>query len=111
MSNIGSSTPTPRRYWNEYVNHMIRHYVSTPAEISVQGATTVDVTNWLCVQEIISALPAKDADIVMSIYGARMPFTEAVDRYCHDHPDTSPTEIWVVITKTGDRIARRRGLI
>ena len=99
-----------RYYYTEYVNHMIRFYITCPEVLQVQGKSMVDVKNWCAVQSSFRSLPEPDRDRVIAIYKTHYNLPKAVDLYC-ERTGEDKTATWVLLTKACSMVAKRRGLI
>ena len=98
-----------RCYYTDFVNHMIRFYLSTPETLKMDGKRKADIDNWLAVQEVWHKIGADDRTILEMIYSLHYRVPEGVRMYC-DKTGTDPYKIWVLITKVSAAIAKRRGL-
>ena len=99
-----------RCYYTEYVNHMVRFYITCPESVKTDGKRRADIENWIAVQGVLHGLPDDERDRVLDIYRTHYNLPKAVDMYCQntgaDHHD-----VWVLLTKVASQIARRRGLV
>lgn len=109
MSEIKKQLKT-RCYYTEYVNHMIRFYLTCPEALTMEGKRRSDVDNWVAVQTAFHMLPAVDRNRVIDIYKTHFNLPKAVDTYCAE-TGADKTAMWILLTKTASRIARIRGLI
>jgi len=99
-----------RCYYTDYVNHMIRFYLSTPDSLTMEGKRKADVDNWLAVQEILRRMNDDDRRVLTTVFKKHHRVSEGVRIYCEEMgADTYKT--WVIITKASQAIAKRRGLI
>ena len=99
-----------RCYYTDYVNHMIRFYLSTPDCLVMEGKRKADVDNWLAVQEILRRMHDDDRRVLTTVFKKHHRVSEGVRIYCAETgADTYKT--WVIITKASQAIAKRRGLI
>ena len=99
-----------RCYYTDYVNHMIRFYLSTPDTLQMQGKRKSDIENWIAVQDVWHRLCTDDKDILENVYKLHYRVSEGVRMYCEKTgADTYKT--WVLVTKTSAAIAKRRGLV
>jgi len=99
-----------RCYYTDYVNHMIRFYLSTPDSLTMEGKRKADVDNWLAVQEILRRMNDDDRRVLTTVFKKHHRVSEGVRIYCEETgADTYKT--WVIITKASQAIAKRRGLI
>ena len=99
-----------RCYYTDYVNHMIRFYLSTPDTLQMQGKRKSDIENWIAVQDVWHRLGTDDKDILENVYKLHYRVSEGVRMYCEKTgADTYKT--WVLVTKTSAAIAKRRGLV
>jgi hypothetical protein len=100
----------PRYFYSEYVNHMIRFYLSCPESISLSGHSQADLSNWLAVQAIYADLSDDDKQLVKELYGTRRPYSEAVNEYAAAHK-LKVNSVWQTVVRISNKIARQRGLI
>ena len=99
-----------RCYYTDYVNHAIRFYLSTPDTLKMDGKRKADVDNWIAVQTVFHCLGTDARKTIEEIYRLHHRVTEGVRMYC-EKTGADENEIWVLITKTGAAIAKRRGLV
>ena len=99
-----------RCYYTDFVNHMIRFYLSTPDTLRMEGKRKADVENWLAVQYVWHKLPDNDRKTIETIFGLHHRVPEGVKMYC-DQNSADPYKTWVLVTKTCSAIAKRRGLV
>ena len=99
-----------RCYYTDYVNHMIRFYLSTPDTLQMEGKRKADIDNWIAVQDVWRKLNQRDKEVLEFIYRNYYRIPEGVRNYCiQNNADRYLT--WKVITKTCSCIAKRRGLV
>lgn len=98
-----------RCYYTDYVNHMIRFYLTTPETLQMEGKRKADIDNWIAVQDVFRKLPDADKATLTDIYKTHYKVQEGVKLYCQK-TGADPVKIWVLVTKTSATIARRRGL-
>lgn len=99
-----------RCYYTEYVNHMIRFYITCPDSIKTDGKRRADIENWIAVQGVLHGLPDVEREKVLGIYKTHYNLPKAVDMYC-EKTGEDKKQIWVFLTKVAALIARRRGLV
>ena len=99
-----------RCYYTDYVNHMIRFYLTTPETLQMAGKRKADIENWIAVQDVWHKLGAEEKQILEDIYKAHYKVSEGVRMYC-EKTGADPYKIWVLITKTSSAIAKRRLLV
>ena len=99
-----------RCYYTDYVNHMIRFYLSTPDTLRTDGKRKADIENWCAVQSVWHKLGTDDRNILEQIFKAHYKVSEGVRIYC-SNTAADPYKIWVLVTKTCALIAKRRGLV
>ena len=97
-------------YYTDYVNHMIRFYLSCPETLKTDGKRRSDVENWIAVQGVLHNMPEPDRVRLEEVYKTHYNLPKAVEMYCLK-TGAEKNEIWVLITKTAALIARRRGLV
>lgn len=99
-----------RCYYSDYVNHMIRFYLSTPETLPLGGKRRVDIENWIAVQDVWRKLSGTDRETLETIFKLHHRVSEGVRMYC-EKEGADAYKIWVLITKTSAAIAKRRGLV
>ena len=99
-----------RCYYTDFVNHMIRFYLSTPETLKMDGKRKADIDNWLAVQDVWRKLGAEDKMVIETIFSLHYRVPEGVRMYC-ENTGADSYKIWVLVTKTCSAIAKRRGLI
>lgn len=105
-----------RCYYTDYVNHMIRFYLSTPTGLDLRERqyTSASIKNWTAVQMVFHKLPEKESTLVKEVFGKGHYLPKAVDDYCRDHgidTDEGKKGVWMVLTRINAKIARVRGLM
>lgn len=119
MSEKGTGRPTKkgtgeqmktRCYYTDYVNHMVRFYLSTPNTLPVSGKRRADIENWIAVQDVWRKLCTEEQKTLETIYRLTFKVSDGVDMYCKKTGADS-YKTWVLVTKTVAAIARRRGLV
>ena len=99
-----------RCYYTDYVNHMIRFFLSTPDRLDMEGKRKSDLDNWLAVQAVWYKLPDDSKQVLRTIFGLHHRVSEGVRMYC-EQMGADEYKTWVFITKTCATIAKRRGLV
>ena len=101
-----------RCYYTDYVNHMIRFYLSTPNGLDLQKRdyTSASVANWSAVQMVFHRMGADEAELVKGVFGCGHYLPKAVDAYC-EKTGADAEEVWRVLTRINAKIARVRGLM
>ena len=99
-----------RCYYTDYVNHAIRFFLTTPDTLKMEGKRKADVDNWIAVQTVFHCLGADDRQIVEQVYKLHYRVPEGVRLYC-EKTGADERKVWILITKTGAAIAKRRGLV
>lgn len=99
-----------RCYYTEYVNHMIRFYITCPDALPVAGKKRADKENWLAVQGVLQGMPDADRERLIEVYRTHYNLPKAVEEYCEKH-NVPQNQVWVLLTKTSAQIARQRGLV
>ena len=99
-----------RCYYTDYVNHMIRFYLSTPEHVQVQGKRKADIDNWIAVQHVWYKLPESDKQVLTTIFGLDHKVSEGVRKYC-EQTGADVRKTWILVTKTCAAIAKGRGLV
>lgn len=99
-----------RCYYTDYVNHMIRFYLSTPETLQMKGKRHADIENWLAVQAVWHKLGAEERNLLETVYALHFRVAEGVRIYC-EGKGAEPEKVWVLITKTSAAIAKKRGLV
>ena len=99
-----------RCYYSDYVNHMIRFYLSTPETLQMEGKRKADIEHWISVQDVWHRLGTEEKEKLEEIYRSHYKLAEGVRMYCRKTgADTLDT--WVLITKVCAKIAQKRGLV
>jgi len=99
-----------RCYYTDYVNHMIRFYLSCPESVQTTGKRRSDIENWIAVQGVLHGLTVDNREKVVKIYGMHHNLPKAVDMYCQG-TGADYYQTWQLLTKVSALIARRRGLV
>jgi hypothetical protein len=99
-----------RCYYTEYVNHMVRFYLTTPDTLKMDGKRSADIANWLAVQAAMQAIKPEDREIVTKVYKTHFHLTKAVEQYCQE-TGADQTAVWKVMTKFASIVARQRNLV
>ena len=99
-------------YYTDYVNHMIRFYLSTPNGLDLQKRqySQASVENWSAVQLVFHRMGADDKSIVKDVFGCGHYLPKAVDAYC-EKTGANADDVWRVLTRINAKIARVRGLM
>ena len=100
-----------RCYYTDYVNHMVRFYITCPDTITTAGKRKADIENWMAVQAVFHALKPEEKQMLMDIYNSHYRLTEGVRIYCKEHNIKNDRKLWIFITKFSAAVARRRGLV
>ena len=107
---MGTEKMKTRCYYTDYVNHMIRFYLSTPETLQMQGKKKADIENWISTQEVWHKLKDDDKKVLETIYRMTFKVSDGVRMYC-EQTGADPYKTWVLVTKTCSAIAHRRGLV
>lgn len=99
-----------RCYYTDYVNHMIRFYLSTPETLHMEGKRKADMENWIAVQSVFHSLKPEIKQTLIDIYKSHYRLSEAVHIYCNN-TGADERKTWILITKVCSAIARKRGLV
>ena len=99
-----------RCYYTEYVNHMIRFYLSCPDSLKTDGKRKSDIENWIAVQTVFHCLSNENKAKLKDIFGLNFNIEKAVNAYC-EKTGADKYATWVLVTKVSAMIARRRGLV
>lgn len=99
-------------YYTDYVNHMIRFYLSTPDGINLRAReySSASIANWSAVQMVFHRLGADDSTLVREVFGCDHYLPKAVDIYCQK-TGANVDDVWKVLTRVNAKIARVRGLM
>ena len=98
-----------RKSYNDYVNHMVKFFLSCLDGLTVAGHSPADIQNWLAVQQVWSDLSDGNKELQM-IYGSKRPYRDSVDMYAAAHSMTSDS-VWWIVTDICAKIAKARGLV
>ena len=99
-----------RCYYTDYVNHMIRFFITCPESLKTSGKRRSDVENWIAVQGVMHSLADDDRQRIMDIYRTHYNLPKAVETYC-EKTGADSVKTWTLITRVSAQIARRRGLV
>ena len=99
-----------RCYYTDYVNHAIRFYLTCPDSVQTAGKRKADILNWMAVQAVFYHLSDENKEILTRVYQAHHRLAEGVRIYCQE-TGADEKKTWVLITKTGAAVAKKRGLI
>ena len=99
-----------RCYYTDYVNHIIRFYLSTPETLRMEGKRKADIDHWLAAQDVFRKIGADERAILEEVFTATHHLPESVRMYC-EKTGADDYKIWVLVTKTVAAVARRRGLV
>lgn len=101
-----------RCYYTDYVNHMIRFYLSTPEGLDLQkrSYSPASISNWSAVQLVFHRMEQKDAELVRNVFSCGHYLPKAVDEYCQK-TGADADDVWRVLTRVNSKIARVRGLM
>ena len=101
-----------RCYYTDYVNHMIRFYLSTPDGISLQEKkySSASIENWIAVQTVFHRLEDTDKELVKGVHACGHYLPKAVDAYCQK-TGANADDVWRVLTRVNAKIARVRDLV
>ena len=99
-----------RCYYTDYVNHMVRFFLSTPDTLHMEGKRKADIENWIAVQDVWHRLSDTDKQVLTEIYKSHFRVSEGVRMYC-EKTGADVYKIWILVTKTCATIAKRRGLV
>ena len=99
-----------KRYYTDYVTHMIRFYLSTPETLKTEGKRKVDIENWVAVQSVWHRLGADDKKVLEQIFTITYRIPESVRVYC-DKTGADYDSVGLLVKRTCAAIARNRGLI
>lgn len=99
-------------YYTDYVNHMIRFYLSTPDGIDLRkrSYTSSSINNWTAVQMVFHKLNVEEAELVREVFALNHYLPKAVDEYCQKK-GAEQDNVWKVLTRVNAKIARVRGLM
>lgn len=99
-----------RCYYTDYVNHMIRFYLSTPDTLHMEGKRKSDMENWIAVQTVFHVLKPEEKQVLTDIYKAHFRLSDGVRIYC-EKTGADERRTWIFITKVCAAIAKKRGLV
>ena len=100
-----------KRYFTDYVNHMIRFFISTPETLDVAGKKRVDIDNWLCVQSIWCGLENDEKDLLRTLYSNTTEGIENLVRAWSCGHAVPIDDVWKKVYSITREIAAARGLI
>ena len=95
-------------YYTDYVNHMIRFYLSTPNGLDLQKKqySQSSIENWSAVQLVFHRMGTDDKEIVKAVFGCGHYLPKAVDDYCNKTGMDSDA-VWKVLTRVNAKIDRK----
>lgn len=99
-----------RWYYTDYVNHMVRFYLTCPDGLKTDGKKRCDVENWVAVQAVLYRMQPEDREKLVQIYKTHYILPKAVETYCNETGEDA-NRVWAMIAKVSGMIARHRGLI
>ena len=100
-----------QRCYSEYVNHMVRFYLTSPESIRIDGHTAADINNWMAVQAVFADLNDSERSILTNIYSVRdRRIQDTIADYCRQF-DLNPNAVWALLVRVTAKIARQRGLV
>ena len=99
-----------RYYYTDYVNHMVRFYLTTPDKLDMDGKKKSDMENWMAVQSVFHFLKNEEKQVLTEIIKAHHRLSDGVRVYC-EKTGADMDKIWIMIAKIYATIAKRRGLI
>lgn len=99
-----------KKFYTDYVAHMIRFYLSNKDGINVRGLRPADISNWVSVNTVFDKITPEEKEILTVLYTGQGTYPEIMDRYCSSH-DIEVQTAWNVVKKVSEDIARIRGLI
>ena len=99
-------------YYTDYVNHMIRFYLSTPDGINLQKRqySSASINNWTAVQLVFHKMGAEETELIRGVFACGHYLPKAVDDYCQKN-GANADDVWKVLTRVNAKIARVRGLM
>jgi len=100
-----------RYYYTEYVNHMIRFFLTCPEQLRLDSVRKrADVDNWVSVQAVLHQLSDEDRKRIETVYKTNWNLVAAVNEYCK-RTEEDERMVWTLLVKVSTAIARQRGLI
>ena len=101
-----------RFFYTDYVLHMIRFYLSTPDGLNLQERvyTSASIANWTAVQMVFRRLDPIEVDLMRKVFAVDHYLPKAVAVYCKN-TGTDTNEVWKVIARVNEKIAKVRGLL
>jgi hypothetical protein len=97
-----------RPFYSEYVRHCMRFY-SRNLHIE-RFKTAVDSENWTACHTIITQLPEKTRDILVSVYGGYDTLADEVYNTSHKY-SMNQNIIWDMMKVFERAVAEQRGLV
>ena len=99
-----------RCYYTDYVNHIIRFYLSTPETLQMDGKRKADIDNWLAAQDVFRKIGTEEKQVLEEVFRGSHRLPEGVRMYC-EKTGADEYKTWVLVTKTVAAVAKRRGLV
>ena len=101
-----------RCYYTDYVNHMIRFYLSTPdgLDLRKRDYSASSIENWSSVQMVFNRMGTDDKELVKNVFGCGHYLPKAVEEYCKKTGAKSD-DVYRVLSRINAKIARVRGLM
>jgi len=106
----GKTGMKTKYFYSDYVNHMVRFYLTCPDKLEILGKRRSDIENWVAVQGVLRGLSDADRELVLAVYGKHHNLPRAVELYCQDSGADSGA-VWPVLVRMANLIAKRRGLV
>ena len=96
-------------FYAEYVNHMLRHYLRHPNELT--GKNEIEFKNWTITKEIVLSKSQEEQDLLTDIYSrGTLSVYESV-KEVEKERNIPANDIFALINRIAQEIAKARELI
>ena len=99
-----------KRFYTEYVNHMVRFFLSTEESLDPKGKSGTDIENWVIVQSEFNLLSEDDKSAIRFIFKKDTNIVEQVQMWC-ELKDMEPDDAWAMVYRFTKKVARGKRLI
>ena len=98
-----------KRYWRDYVEHMLRTYTHN-TESESDRLAPAERKNWSAVDAVYRMTPPIVCDMILNVYGREEEADQAVKRWASRH-GVRETDVWSQVHQFIRKVAEERGLI
>ena len=100
-----------KRYYTDYVNHMVRFFLSTKEVLELDGKKRCDIENWVAVQSVYALLSDEDKSMIRVLFGNTEERFEVLVNTWSATKCVPVQDVWVKVQRFTKDIATRRGLL